>query len=143
MRLDAPRIAAFAIRYCGEYFARKARYGPFWGQVPGRVAKQTRIASASVLALAGRKAWYLPRWLDRILPDLDVEGASRREPRPTAPPALAELTGSGAGTTDRSVERSLWAHREPAGTGGYGARGPEKSEGAIWDLRSSGRPGMS
>ncbi|KOV95407.1 transporter [Streptomyces sp. NRRL B-1140] len=28
----------------------------------------------AVLALAGRHAWWLPAWLDRILPDLDVEG---------------------------------------------------------------------
>jgi RND superfamily putative drug exporter len=25
--------------------------------------------------LLGRSAWALPRWLDRLLPDLDVEGA--------------------------------------------------------------------
>lgn len=30
----------------------------------------------AVLALAGRGAWWLPAWLDRILPDLDVEGTS-------------------------------------------------------------------
>jgi RND superfamily putative drug exporter len=29
----------------------------------------------AVLALLGRSAWWLPRWLDRILPDLDIEGA--------------------------------------------------------------------
>ncbi|GAA3853561.1 MMPL family transporter [Streptomyces lacrimifluminis] len=29
----------------------------------------------AVLALAGRGAWWLPAWLDRILPDLDIEGA--------------------------------------------------------------------
>jgi RND superfamily putative drug exporter len=29
----------------------------------------------AVLALLGRSAWWLPRWLDRVLPDLDVEGA--------------------------------------------------------------------
>ncbi|MCV2491840.1 MMPL family transporter, partial [Geodermatophilus sp. YIM 151500] len=29
----------------------------------------------AVLALLGRSAWWLPRWLDRIVPDLDVEGA--------------------------------------------------------------------
>ncbi len=28
----------------------------------------------AVLALFGDKAWWLPRWLDRALPDLDVEG---------------------------------------------------------------------
>ncbi|MBN1173878.1 MAG: MMPL family transporter [Micromonosporaceae bacterium] len=34
----------------------------------------------AVLALVGRGAWWMPRWLDRILPDLDIEG--RRVPRP-------------------------------------------------------------
>ncbi|MER5783800.1 MMPL family transporter [Streptomyces mobaraensis] len=34
----------------------------------------------AVLALAGRRAWWLPAWLDRILPDLDVEGTSLRKP---------------------------------------------------------------
>jgi RND superfamily putative drug exporter len=29
----------------------------------------------AVLALLGRSAWWLPRWLDRALPDLDVEDA--------------------------------------------------------------------
>ncbi|OKK15656.1 hypothetical protein AMK16_27590 [Streptomyces sp. CB00455] len=30
----------------------------------------------AVLALLGKRAWWLPRWLDRILPNIDVEGAS-------------------------------------------------------------------
>jgi RND superfamily putative drug exporter len=29
----------------------------------------------AVMALLGRSAWWLPRWLDRVLPDLDIEGA--------------------------------------------------------------------
>jgi RND superfamily putative drug exporter len=28
----------------------------------------------AVMTLFDRRAWWLPRWLDRILPDLDVEG---------------------------------------------------------------------
>lgn len=28
----------------------------------------------SVMALLGDKAWYLPKWLDRILPNVDIEG---------------------------------------------------------------------
>jgi RND superfamily putative drug exporter len=28
----------------------------------------------AVMALLGEKAWYLPRWLDRLLPNVDVEG---------------------------------------------------------------------
>jgi RND superfamily putative drug exporter len=40
----------------------------------------------AVLALLGRSAWWLPRWLDRILPDLDIEGARLGD----IPPATAE-----------------------------------------------------
>jgi RND superfamily putative drug exporter len=29
----------------------------------------------AVLALLGKAAWWMPKWLDRILPDVDVEGA--------------------------------------------------------------------
>ncbi|MDQ1057632.1 putative membrane protein YdfJ with MMPL/SSD domain [Arthrobacter globiformis] len=34
----------------------------------------------AVTYLLGEKAWWLPRWLDRILPDVDVEGAKLRTP---------------------------------------------------------------
>jgi len=26
------------------------------------------------MSLFGRRAWWLPRWLDRVLPHLDIEG---------------------------------------------------------------------
>jgi len=29
----------------------------------------------AVLSLLGRAAWWLPRWLDKLLPNIDVEGA--------------------------------------------------------------------
>ena len=32
----------------------------------------------SLLVLLGRSAWWLPEWLDRILPDIDVEGTKLR-----------------------------------------------------------------
>ncbi|MEO5317148.1 MMPL family transporter [Arthrobacter sp. CC3] len=38
----------------------------------------------AVMYLLGEKAWWLPRWLDRILPDVDVEGAKLRKPTPAA-----------------------------------------------------------
>src|SRR5215471_9075401 len=39
----------------------------------------------AVLALAGRRAWRIPRWLNRVLPDLDIEGTSLpRQPVLTA-----------------------------------------------------------
>lgn len=53
----------------------------------------------AVMALLGRAAWWLPSWLDRILPDVDVEGEKlrrllgerpadapdHREPQPAGP----------------------------------------------------------
>jgi RND superfamily putative drug exporter len=38
----------------------------------------------AVMYLLGEKTWWLPKWLDRILPDVDVEGAKleRRESLP-------------------------------------------------------------
>jgi RND superfamily putative drug exporter len=47
----------------------------------------------AVLALLGRTAWWLPRWLDRVLPDVDVEGE-----------ALSRAPGAGAPEED---EREL------------------------------------
>jgi RND superfamily putative drug exporter len=38
----------------------------------------------AVMYLLGDKAWWLPRWLDHILPDVDVEGARLRKPSTTA-----------------------------------------------------------
>ena len=38
----------------------------------------------AVMYLLGEKAWWLPGWLDRILPDVDVEGAKLRKPAPAA-----------------------------------------------------------
>lgn len=62
----------------------------------------------AVLALAGKHAWYIPRWLNRVLPDLDIEGTSlRRQP---APSAAGERSGTGqhqaAGGTSHQ-----WAQR--------------------------------
>ncbi|MFD7564264.1 MMPL family transporter [Streptomyces tendae] len=37
----------------------------------------------AVLALLGRRAWWLPKWLDRVLPRVDVEGEALR-PEPAA-----------------------------------------------------------
>ncbi|MBZ4487481.1 MMPL family transporter [Microbacterium sp. cx-55] len=34
------------------------------------------VLMPALLSLLGKAAWYLPKWLDRILPDVDVEGHS-------------------------------------------------------------------
>jgi RND superfamily putative drug exporter len=48
----------------------------------------------AVLALLGRSAWWLPRWLDRIVPDLDVEGARLGAPHGSAPAREPEPAGT-------------------------------------------------
>ncbi|MFJ4832288.1 MMPL family transporter [Streptomyces sp. NPDC088747] len=48
----------------------------------------------AVLALLGKKAWWLPKWLDRALPNVDVEGEGLRK--------LDEKTG---GDEDRELVR--------------------------------------
>jgi RND superfamily putative drug exporter len=32
----------------------------------------------STMQLLGTRNWWLPRWLDRVLPNLNVEGTSQR-----------------------------------------------------------------
>ena len=34
----------------------------------------------AVMSLLGDAAWWLPRWLDRLLPNVDIEGESLRSP---------------------------------------------------------------
>ncbi|MEV5662158.1 MMPL family transporter [Streptomyces flaveolus] len=60
----------------------------------------------AVLALLGRRAWRLPRWLDRLVPDLDVEGERLERDRSYAMTGTAETPSQGP---DSVVE--------PAGTG--------------------------
>ncbi|MGW1502036.1 MMPL family transporter [Streptomyces mirabilis] len=52
----------------------------------------------AVLALLGKKAWWLPKWLDRALPNVDVEGEGLR---------TAEEKGQGPGDGGRDEDREL------------------------------------
>ncbi|MGW6711119.1 MMPL family transporter [Streptomyces globisporus] len=55
----------------------------------------------AVLALLGRKAWWLPRWLDRALPNVDVEGEKLQQ-------QLTDESGSaGPGDGGGEGEREL------------------------------------
>jgi RND superfamily putative drug exporter len=46
----------------------------------------------ATMELLGDRNWWLPRWLDRVLPDIDVEGHAEPvldvEPVPTGEPVL-------------------------------------------------------
>ncbi|MFD9422453.1 MULTISPECIES: MMPL family transporter [unclassified Streptomyces] len=56
----------------------------------------------AVLALLGKRAWWLPRWLDRALPNVDVEGEGLRKQLSDAP----ESSRGGSGG-DADGEREL------------------------------------
>ncbi|PRY67693.1 RND superfamily putative drug exporter [Glaciihabitans tibetensis] len=45
----------------------------------------------AVMHLLGDAAWWIPKWLDRILPNVDVEGASLERTHPVAPAAVPEV----------------------------------------------------
>ncbi|MBO1416644.1 MMPL family transporter [Streptomyces sp. FH025] len=46
----------------------------------------------AVLALLGRRAWSLPGWLDRLIPDVDVEGSKLHTAAPEAAPERESVT---------------------------------------------------
>ncbi|MER6692226.1 MMPL family transporter [Streptomyces minutiscleroticus] len=46
----------------------------------------------AVLALLGKRAWTLPRWIDRFLPHVDIEGEKLGQTAPTLPPQAAAPT---------------------------------------------------
>jgi len=60
------------------------------------IVRMTLIPAA--MALLGQRAWWLPRWLDRVLPSIDVEGAGLKPV--LAPPSPRELeTMAATGST--------------------------------------------
>lgn len=66
----------------------------------------------AVMALLGHRAWYLPRWLDRLLPDVDIEGARLERDHPRR----ADAEPSSAADHDAAQEDAQERHpvREPA-----------------------------
>ena len=61
----------------------------------------------ALMHLAGDKAWWLPKWLDRILPDVDVEGASleRRHPHADGAGAAVGAVPAADGVHDGAATR--------------------------------------
>lgn len=56
----------------------------------------------ALMHLAGDKAWWMPKWLDRILPDVDVEGAKLERVHPHIDHDAAALSESAAGSEEIS-----------------------------------------
>lgn len=58
----------------------------------------------AVLALLGKKAWWLPRWLDRALPNVDVEG-EKLQKQLTDEPGSEQGPGDGGGEGEHELVR--------------------------------------
>ena len=58
----------------------------------------------ALMLVLGRRAWHLPGWLDRVLPDLDLEGAALQVPARTDGGAPAPTSGATAGPSSDVVE---------------------------------------
>jgi len=50
------------------------------------------------MELLGNRNWWLPAWLDRLLPNIDVEGQADH---------VEELVGEGPDDIDPDAERAL------------------------------------
>ncbi|MFI1225669.1 MULTISPECIES: MMPL family transporter [unclassified Streptomyces] len=57
----------------------------------------------AVLALLGKRAWWLPRWLDRALPNVDVEGEKLQKQLTEEPGPAGH--GDGGGEGERELVR--------------------------------------
>jgi RND superfamily putative drug exporter len=65
----------------------------------------------SVMSLLGKHAWWMPRWLEPIVPHLQLEGSA--EPAPAPGPEPAEVVVEEV-TPEPVVERAPGRHRAPA-----------------------------
>ncbi|MEC3891570.1 MMPL family transporter [Nocardiopsis sp. LDBS1602] len=58
----------------------------------------------AVMHLAGDAAWWLPRWLERILPDIDVEGSALERGHASVSEPEAEVGGSWVEVPEEGAE---------------------------------------
>ena len=83
----------------------------------------------ALMHLAGDRAWWLPRWLDRLIPNVDVEGAALERQHPhVAADLLDEPAGRFAGPGPRPgrhpVQLPPAPPADPLGRDGNARPGP-------------------
>ncbi|WP_166350222.1 MMPL family transporter [Phytoactinopolyspora limicola] len=70
-------ISVFGAFVLGDDFIKQVGFAlAFAVFIDAFVVRMTIVPA--VLRLMGERAWWLPRWLDRVLPDVDVEGERLR-----------------------------------------------------------------
>ena len=84
----------------------------------------------AVMALLGKAAWYLPRWLGRILPNVDIEGEQLLASLQPAGPAPAGSVSAGSVRADPAVSDDAQGGRH-AGPGTAAPSGPAPGRHAV------------
>lgn len=70
-------ISVFAGFILGDDFIKQMGFALAFAVFIDAFAVRMTIVPA-ILTLLGERAWWLPRWMDRVLPDVDVEGEKLR-----------------------------------------------------------------
>ncbi|MHC5797774.1 MMPL family transporter [Lacisediminihabitans sp. FW035] len=99
LRIGRPVVTAAAIImiavFSGFIFSESSTIRPIgFGLAFGVLADAFIVRMLLIPAamhLLGKSAWWLPKWLDRIIPDVDVEGASLERTHPQSHAALPEI----------------------------------------------------
>lgn len=90
----------------------------------------------ALMTLLGDRAWWIPRWLDRILPNVDVEGESLQQGRqPVEQPApqpveIPEPAEAPAGGEEREAHQLVRAEEEQA-LGGARPRARHRADSPV------------
>jgi RND superfamily putative drug exporter len=62
------------------------------------------VVIPALMSLLGESAWYLPRWIDKILPNVDIEGERLKSISASpAAPVVSQLVPVGAGAQQRVI----------------------------------------
>jgi len=93
----------------------------------------------AAMTLLGKVAWYIPRWLDKVLPNVDIEGEKLLASLNGAGPAGRELVAVGAAGGDTAVSGNSAAASNGAATsnraavpnGATSANGVTSSNGVV------------
>ena len=89
----------------------------------------------AVMSLLGDRAWWMPRWLDRILPHLDIEGPNVERDQAAPEPALvpAGAVPDGAAPDGAAPDGAAPDGAAPDGAAPDGARDGAVRAGAAVD----------
>ncbi|RKQ35292.1 MMPL family transporter [Kocuria tytonis] len=102
--------------FAGFIFADLAMIRPIGFALAGGVLLDAFVVRMllipAVMRLLGEKAWWIPRWLDRILPHVDVEGESLARERAGSAGAVADSPED-----DDAARRARRAGRHRADSG--------------------------